>query len=603
MAMVVLENWKAVYTPDDFTQAPHVQDDVNSGGRVEVNVSGNVRRITGELEDELPPGVSSRAKVAIMQGRDEDQPLKGDNSRSAWVLYVCCELVRHDVDDETIYAILTDKTFRISDHVYAQGNAKAVHRYVLRQIQRAKEHVIDPWLEFFNREYSVVESVGGQSRIAREMYSHATGQLEIDFLQKGAFTTAWGNKKVEIPGGTDKNGNPKPPVLIPAPKWWLEHEHRRTYREVIFYPNHDFPSAMNLWRGFAYDAIPGDCSLFLDHVRNVLCRGNEEWHNYLIGWMANAVQNPHEPGQVAVVLRGDQGTGKGTFANHFGALFGTHYKSTSNSDHIMGQFNIMLQDAVVVFADEAFASGNKQHEAALKELITEPRIRVTPKGVDSIQTRNCTHLIMATNSTWAVAADLKDRRFFVLEMDTVKRVDTAHFARMQEQMDNGGYQALLHFLLTYDLSTFNVRACPKTDELRHQQEQSLSAMEAFWLDCLLEGRLLPFHRGWTGRVYKDQFVDIYADESGDRNPSRKIKMSMGRWLSKIASTTDHRHRGKTITWKNSRGRDVTTADPIFWQFPSLSECRRLWDAEFGAREWPEIEAIEPDENPEETDAF
>ncbi len=42
----------------------------------------------------------------------------------------------------------------------------------------------------------------------------------------------------------------------------------------------------------------------LDHVLNVICSGEREHYDYLIRWMANAVQNPAEPGHVAVVLRG-----------------------------------------------------------------------------------------------------------------------------------------------------------------------------------------------------------------------------------------------------------------------------------------------------------
>jgi phage/plasmid-associated DNA primase len=121
--------------------------------------------------------------------------------------------------------------------------------------------------------------------------------------------------------------------------------------------------------------------------------------------MANAVQNPDKPGQVAIVLRGGQGTGKGTFAKMLGKLFGGHYKYVNNPKHVTGQFNSMLKDAVLVFADECFVANDPASESALKSLITEEKIRTEQKNIDNMESRNCIHLIMATNKEWAIAAD------------------------------------------------------------------------------------------------------------------------------------------------------------------------------------------------------
>lgn len=599
VADLVLSNWDKRYPLSAFVQAPQRQTEERSGGtQTEVKVSGNVRRITN-LDADLPKEVSQRCKVAIVQGQDPDQALTGDNSRSAWVFFVACELARAKVPDETIYAILTDPDLGISAHVREQGNSRAVHRCAVRTIQRAKEAVIDPLLELLNRQYSAVESVGGKFRIACESVDPTDGTRTIEFLLPDGFKTTWGNKYVEV-----VTEGPKGSVVkhVPAGKWWLEHPNRRTYRRVVFFPNADFPDVLNLWRGFAYDAMPGDCSLFLAHVRDIVCGGDAAAYQYLLGWMANAVQNPHLPGHTAVVLRGEQGTGKGTFAHHFGQLFGAHYKYVNNPSHVVGQFNALLRDACFVFADECFVTGNPAHEAALKALITEGRIRIEQKGVDNMEVRNCTHLLLATNATWAVSAALDDRRFFVLEVDGRAKCDADYFSRIEAQMRAGGYQALLHHLLAMDLSKFNVRARPKTEELRHQQEQSLRPMEAFWLSRLEDGKLCGWHRGWTSEAMKDQLADAYVEECDDRRALGKVKMSLGRWLKAHARAIDHQRTGQR-TFKNNRGRDVVLQDPMVWRFPPLRECRRLWDDKFGVRQWPAEQDVTPSENPGETDAF
>ena len=596
LATVIDQNDKR-YPLHAFTKAAVRQDSVSevNGGTTatQVKVSGNVRRVL-DL-DELPQGTSSRAKVVIAQGKDHDQPLAGkDQTRSAWLHFVCCSLVRSGVDDDTIYAIITDPEWKISASVLDKGNSAQVHRYALRQIKQAKESIIDPALCHLNDRYALIESVGGRCRIAREGWNPSLDRHEVDFLLIDGFKQTFNNRRVDM--GVDEKGNPRKPARMGS--WWLEHPERRTYTDVVFYPGKEFDGALNLWRGFAYDAIPGDCSLYLDHIRKVLCKGNDEWADYLIRWMAYAVQNPHEPGHVAVVLRGKQGTGKGTFAQHFGALWGVHFKHVTKPDHITGQFNNLLKDASVLFADECFRT-DKTHVSALKTLITEDTLRVEAKGVDNLETRNCTHVIMATNESWAVHAELDDRRFFILEVGDSHRKDAKYFRAIAKQMSNGGYQALLHYLLTLDLGEFNVRAAPRTDELAQQQQRSMKPEYALVFEMLEYGRIMPDHGTWTGEAMMDQLADRFLGMYDRRMTMHGAKVTLGMTVRRMLGVHKRRLRNETRRWVDSRGRENITENPWVWEFPPLAECRTMWDKEFGPRDWPEID----DNDQEESDAF
>jgi len=132
--------------------------------------------------------------------------------------------------------------------------------------------------------------------------------------------------------------------------------------------------------------------------------------------MANAAQQPGRQGEVAVVLRGREGVGKGVFAKEFGRLFGAHFKHVVNAKHLVGHFNAHLQHCSVLFADEAFFAGDRSHESVLKGLITEETLLIEPKGVDSYSVRNCLHLIMSSNSEWVVPAGADARRYFLLDV-------------------------------------------------------------------------------------------------------------------------------------------------------------------------------------------
>jgi len=590
MATALEQHDDRAYALKLFTKATKRQDSVtDAGGGTEatrVKVTGNVRRHV-EL-DELPASLSGRVKTVIVQGKDMDQPLSGqDQSRSAWLLYVCGELVRAEVPDETVYSIITDPEYSISASVLDKGNGAQVHRYACRQIKRAKESVIAPELAEFNDKYALVESLGGRMRIAKEVNNVSLGRREVEFLLPDGFKMTHSNRFVMVDAGRDANGNPKQ-MAVPLGKWWLSHPERRTFESVAFYPGKDIPGTMNLWRGFAFDAIPGDCGMYLGHLRNVLCRGVEEHYNYLVGWMASRVQAPHLPAQVAVALRGKQGTGKGTFARHFGKLFGTHYKHVVNADHVTGTFNTVLHDAVVCFLDECIRT-DKAHVSMLKALITEETFRVEAKGIDNLESRNCTGLIMATNDDWVVCAGLDDRRFFVLDVPDDRRKDTAYFSAMEKQMLGGGYAALLHHLLTYDLSGFNVRQVPATDELRRQQQRSMTPVESFWFQCLEAGQLSPTHASWTGEVIADEFADRFLDGYGRHMTPHQAKTALGMLLSRSGfGWYKSRLRNRVIEWNDSKGRKHTSNSPAVWRFAGLEQCRKAWDKEFSKQDWPEI---------------
>src|SRR5262245_15086080 len=66
--------------------------------------------------------------------------------------------------------------------------------------------------------------------------------------------------------------------------------------------------------------------------------------------------------------------------------------------------------------------------------------------------------------------------------------DAGYFGRINQQMETGGREALLHLLLSRDISQFNVREVVRTEALRDQQRQTLAPHEAAFIDVLRQGR-------------------------------------------------------------------------------------------------------------------
>lgn len=584
LANLVRFNDNLVYPLSTFTPAPVQQLAGDAGFTAPskiVHVSGNVERIT-DMSELDQWSVDDFTKVAIVQGRHPDHRLEKDDSRSGWLFKVICNLVRKDVPDDIIYAIITDPDFGISESVLDKGTNS--HKYAVRQIERAKEQAVDPVLREFNEQYAVIGNIGGRCRIVEEIVEPPLNRARLTRQSFEDFKNFYRNRPVKV--GEDAKGNP---IFKDAGTWWINHPLRRQFRNVVFAPNQEVPDAYNLWRGFSVVARPGDCSLFLAHLKDNVCQGDDQLYDYLIGWMARMVQDPGSPGHVAVVLRGGKGVGKSFVAKQIGLLFGRHFLHISNPSHLIGNFNSHLRDAVFLFADEAFYAGDKKHASILKTLITEDTLQIEAKGIDVETAPNYVHLMMASNDEHVVPASGDERRFFVLDVGEAQQQKSAYFAAIAEQMENGGREALLHHLLTYDLSEYRVQDIPQTQALRDQKDLSLTPEEDWWLNKLEEGTLLPDQDGWPVEVVKDTLTDDYIEHTKRWNVSRRgNQTALGKFLKKVCPRLEPLQKLARVERPTGDGYIVKIDKRLWhWMLPDLELARARWEELHGAREWPE----------------
>jgi hypothetical protein len=568
-----------IYQLSQFSPAPPVQiGGVNS--EVIPEATANVARLNS-VDDLDKWRVPDRVKIAIVQGFDPDMPKEGDNSRSAWLFDVLCQLIRADVPDDIIYSVITDPDFGISQSVL--DKAPNHTKYALRQIQRAKEEVEEPWLRKLNEKFLVIGNLGGKCRVVEEVYDSAMHRSRMTKQTFGDFTNRFSHVYITI-------GK----KIVPVGVWWLRHPKRRQFEYLVFRPGNDAPDAYNLWQGFGCSAISGTKhESFMQHLLNNICGGNQIYYEYLLGWMARAVQQPDSPGETAVVLRGKSGTGKSFFAKHFGKLWGRHFLQVSDAKHLVGAFNAHLRDCVVLFGDEAFFAGDKKHESVLKTLITEEHMMIEHKGVDAEVSPNFTHLILASNSEWVVPTGASERRFFVLDVADDHRQDSHYFQSVANDLAAGGYESLLHFLLSYELADFNVRRVPLTMALMEQKMYSMDPFQEWWYVKLSEGTLLASRDRYDHIVKCQDLLDDYVVHVAKFAISRRGSQTrLGRFLVSVCPP------GYPRRYRGSEG----TLRPYFYEFPPLAELRRLWETLYGSRmAWPK--EVAPGAESAQQDAF
>lgn len=570
----------------DFLPAARVQSPRGEAGRP----AGEAVRLSSELPvvaiDDLPERVSPRTRMLIIQGGDPDDPTRY-SSRSQVVFAVTCELIRAGCSDDVIASVLLNREYGVSEHNYAQPRPVA---YVARQVQRAREHVEEPMLRVLNERHCVIADLGGRCRVISEVMdlSMIEPRTRISKQSFDDFRARYMNQRVQV--GTDKKGAA---VYRPLGGWWLEHPMRRQFTSMAFAPGRELEDTYNLWQGFSCEPVPGsNHEPYLAHLRDNICSGDLGHFRWLERWMARAVQKPGVPGEVAVVLRGGKGTGKGTTANLFGSLWGRHYIQVNSAKHLVGQFNAHLRDCVLLFADEAFFAGDKQHQSTLQGLVTEPTLIIEPKGVDAEATANCVHLIMASNSDWVVPAGADERRYMVLDVSDRVKQDPAYFAPIRTAMSTGGRESLLHHLMTLDLKGFDVRTVPQTAALQDQKMLSLGPEEGWWYERLQDGRLPSTSAEWFSSSTKDRVHGDYLLFAERQRIMRRMSPSaLGKFLGRELGEGWPRstQRVGDVEKEDGRGGLRVVRERAYWyDFPPLETCRRAWDTRHGGKHpWPE----------------
>lgn len=462
-------------------------------------------------------------------------------------------------------------------------------------------------LEWFNREGFCAVMDDGQFRVMRQVEDtmwrflgrdgkEDKPRMRWESMKRQDFLNFYETKKVE---STNEKGKTTVTQLAPQ---WLGWGNRKEYEGVIFDPAGRFrgKKLLNLWTDWAVQPKKGDWSLLKQLLLEALCDGNEEAYEYCINWAAFMVQHPDRPAEVAVVFRGGKGVGKGTWGRALARLCGKHSLQISNQHHFTNHFNAHLRDCIFLFADEAMWAGDKKAEGELKRLITEDTLAIEAKGKDVIHTRNMLHCMMASNEDWVAPAGLEDeRRFAVFEVNSKFQGNHGFFQQLNDQLNDGGLQALLWDLKTRDISKFHPRrGIPKTGALAKQKLASMDYLDQWWYNCLVNRSLgkdiKPAEGDWqTGKARFlshdiQQSVEMYLQKAGDRSRMRRSTMtSVGdRFKSRVPNAKHIRFMApkdrllELGEWLNKDGRTYG------YDLPSVDDCRLALEGLIGeALEW------------------
>ncbi len=425
------------------------------------------------------------------------------------------------------------------------------------------------------------------------------GGSELSFLRKEDFFSLYANLNVT----TVRDGKLS---SVNVAREWFKWPERREYRGVVFSPGKETTGFYNLYRGFSVQPQDGDWSLMDRHIFEVIADGNEAVYNYVLDLMAYLIQNPggERPG-VALVMKGEQGCGKGILMRHFGKLFAPHYLHISDSEHLVGKFNNQLAQAIVVFVDEGTWGGDKASEGKLKALITEPTHMIEAKGRDAVAVENHVNVFIASNNDWVVPAGRNERRFFVVDVSSRYMQNVEYFGRLEDQMNNGGREAMMANLLKRKVSLGKLRRIPRTDALTGQIIRSLDSIGKFWHDRLTRGRVVrEFYTPPSGRDREERFEMEWPKTVGTQHLYQQYIEYCKE--ASIRHPEDARSFGKKLkgycpdVGKSKAPYGLAELRVNVYTLPSLSACRAAFSKQIGSEvDWPEecFEHVGGDQSP------
>ena len=449
-----------------------------------------------------------------------------------------------------------------------------------------------------------VTRIDGQTVVVSLEHDQVLDRDRLVYMRSSDLVIFYKNRKIV----TGYRADGKTAILKDLGTAWIEHPQRRTYERIELIPVGECPdNVYNLWRGFGVDPKPGDWPLIRKHLLEVVCGNNPQHFDWLVRWCAYCVQHPDRRAEVAVVLKGEKGTGKGTLGQILLRIFGSHGLQVNNPQHFTGRFNAHLQHAILLFVDEAFWAGDKASEGVLKALVTEPAITIEPKHVNMFSVPSRLKILIASNSDWVVPATADERRFFALNVSSCHIGDREYFNALWGAIKGEELAGFLNDLLALDLSGFDHRDPPHTDALNEQKLRSSDSFDSFWFDCLTEGAIVGERQrvggpgvalyrdasqeeeGWPSEVGPRRLYDAYVDHAharGERYPASLTHM--GKKLVEVLPAgyprVIRRHRG-----------------PRRYILPPLEDCRAsfLRAKRIETYAWPAVEEGPPEEGAED----
>lgn len=287
-------------------------------------------------------------------------------------------------------------------------------------------------------------------------------------------------------------------------KMWLASEKRRDVMpdQVVYDPTGRCgPNAVNLFdKSAMLVPVQGNCQPILDLLYH-LCDGDEDVSNWVLDWVAWPLQNLGAKMPTAIVMHGDEGSGKNLFWECVASLYG-EYAKVVGQDQLEDKFNDWLSKTSFIIGDEVLSRQEMRHlKGKLKAMISGKTVQINTKMMPVRTETNHVNMVFLSNELQPLALDASDRRYLVVWTATKK--ERAFYQTAAQNIDGGGREAFMHLLLERDLSAFDPYAPPPRTKAKDDvQDMGRPTPERFWRTWAAGELPVPFHSCSGAQAYQ-----------------------------------------------------------------------------------------------------
>ena len=395
---------------------------------------------------------------------------------------------------------------------------------------------IDHMVEYFNLHYYVVMHYGGQPAIF-STYG-ATPVKEKDFL------AAHRHIRVNVET-TDKKGATVVEPTAAAPLWLQATRER--YLSVVYSPigvnetplNFMGQGQRNTWQGFGCTKVEIEqgiglsrlCPTIWEYLWEVISSERTEVVEYLVKWLADAIQNPRRTEQrtALVFYSPGEGTGKTTFGVLAGNLFHHEHTAIVRFEDLDSRFTSRLENKAMLVCNEFFmptpnmrgvdAASVDKFKARIFDLIDHGKMTAERKTKDATEVNNFARVVLSSNKAVLLPQGSRARRMFFVEpseshMGNVAFWNRLHYVLARRDGEGGELDRFFSWLAEMRLDGFVPQGGrPMSREMREQLQQAMSGLPGI-LHRLIDNGELPYV-GEPRALGSDGYTLHYFVQQGD----------------------------------------------------------------------------------------
>jgi hypothetical protein len=191
---------------------------------------------------------------------------------------------------------------------------------------------------------------------------------------------------------------------------------------------------------------------WIDFLFNVWCKQSPKLYFFILNFLSDIFLNPNEKPGLGFLIKGKQGSGKGTFINDFFSVYvvGKNYSvTTTTMDQLVGRFNSITSNKLLIVGDELGEGGSIYKVAdKMKSLTSDSLQSIEKKFQEPIVVNTPCRPIFLTNHPFGtIRVELNCRRYPCYDTSSRLLNNLGFFKELRKNltMENGLH--FFHFLI------------------------------------------------------------------------------------------------------------------------------------------------------------